>query len=289
MLATALHILAPHTPLLNIPFVGAEARLQKLQCLLGLTGGAITSSPVLVVGMYGMGGVGKTTLAKKVRDEAPTHRFEGRIVFLHVGARCEPGSGLEAMRSKLLRLLSAGVPQHNSDLDADRGGLRRALSNGGPVLLILDDLWTRNQLLWLLGHDDTGDIKAAVANMASGSRLLMTSRDQSVLTMNWGGFSLFEVELMDRKDAELLLSLEAQRAPSEFTTDQLKQALTICGGLPLALRVLGRQLQDVQPGQWQVTRTLQYIIEQTEGVHGRVVLLINDARVHYVVLFGGKC
>ena len=43
------------------------------------------------------------------------------------------------------------------------------------MLLIPDDLWTREQLLWLLGHDDSGDIEAAVAsieaavvNMAAG-------------------------------------------------------------------------------------------------------------------------
>ncbi len=261
VVVAARRILAPHLPLLNIPLVGAEVRLREVQRLLGLTANATRPSSVPVVGMYGMGGVGKTTLATKVRDEAPA-LFGGRIVFVHVGERCEPGSGLEAKRSELLVLLSAGPLQHTSALGAERGNLRRALSNGGPVLLILDDLWTREQLLWLLGHDDSGDIEAAVANMAAGSRLLLTSRDQTVLAMKWGGFSLFELKALERKDAELLLCLEAQRQPSDFQFGQLQQILQICGGLPLALQVFGRQLRDVQPEHWQVNSHHQCLRKQ---------------------------
>ena len=147
-------------------------------------------------------------------------------------------------------------PRQNPEFGADRGDLRGALSRGGPLLLILDDLWTRDQLLWLLGHDDSGDVEAAVASITAGSRLLLISRDQSVLTMKWGGFSLFKLDVLDSRDAEELLYSEAQRQPWDFKPDQLQQALQICGGLPLALQVFGRQLRDVQPEHWQVESSL---------------------------------
>ncbi len=256
----ARRILAPHIALIDFQLVGAEARLQEVQRLLGLKA-PTPPDKVLVVGMYGMGGVGKTTLATKVRDEAPA-LFGGRIVRLCVGHGCNPRRGLEAKRRNLLQLLSPGPQRQDLDQDQERRNLRRALSNGGPLLLILDDLWTREQLLWLLGHDGSGDIVAAVANMASGSRLFLTSRDQNVLTMEWDGFNLFELKSLDGKDPELLLCLEAQRKPSDFQADQLRQALQICGGLPLALQVFGRQLRDVPPGQWQVPVLFQQRLEQ---------------------------
>ncbi len=254
-------ILAPHIPLLNIPLVGAAGSLHKVQRLLGLTAGGPHKAGTLVVGMYGMGGVGKTTLATKVRDEAPAH-FGGRIVRLPVGDGCNPGTSLEAKRRDLLQQLSPGPPRQISHSDAERNALRRALKEGGPLVLILDDLWTREQLMLLLGHDDSGDIQAAVGNVAAGSRLLLTSRDQTVLSMNWGGFSLFELEVLNCEDAERLLCLEAQRMPVEFEASQLRQALQICGGLPLALQVFGRQLRDVQPGCWLVLSPLQCMLRR---------------------------
>ena len=253
-MVAARRVLAPHIPWLNIQLVGAQ--LQEVQRLLGLTRGPAPPGEVLVVGMYGMGGVGKTTLATKIRDEAPSApSFRGRIVYLDIGERCEK-SALKAKRRELLELLCPGPSWQNSEFGADRGNLRGALSNGGPLLLILDDLWTRDQLLWLLGHDDSGDIEAAVASIAAGSRLLLISRNQSVLMMEWSGFSLFELDVLDCKYAEELLYLEAKRQPWEFKPDQLQQALQICDGLPLALQVFGRQLRNVQPERWQVKSPL---------------------------------
>ncbi len=251
VVVAARRLLAPHIPLLNIPLVGAEARLIHVQHLLGLTAGSPASGEVVVVGVYGMGGVGKTTLATKLRDEAPA-LFDGRVVRLHVGDGCDPGTGLETKRCELLQLLSPGPPREHCDLDVERSALRASLNCGGPVLLILDDLWTREQLLWLLGHDDCGDVEAAVANLAAGSRLLLISRDQDVLTMKWPGFILSELDVLDCKSAEVLLCLEAQRESADFKGGQLEHALQICGGLPLALQVFGRQLRDLPEEQWQV-------------------------------------
>ena len=251
VVVAARRLLAPHIPLLNIPLVGAGARLAHVQHLLGLTTDGPPSDDVVVVGMYGMGGVGKTTLATKLRDEAPT-LFDGRVVRLHVGDGCDPGAGLEAKRCELLELLSPGPPREHCDPDVERGALRASLSCGGPVLLILDDLWTRDQLLWLLGHDDCGDVEAAVASLAAGSRVLLTSRDQDVLAMKWPGFVFSELDVLDSRSAEVLLCLEAQRESADFEGGQLEQALHICGGLPLALQVLGRQLRDLPGEQWQV-------------------------------------
>ncbi len=254
----ARRILATHIPLLNIPLVGAEAALQEVQRLLGLTAGAPHKEGTLVVGMYGMGGVGKTTLATKVRDDAPAH-FSGRIVRLHIGDGCDPGSGLEAKRSELLQLLSPGPPHQITDFYLVRNALRRALEKGGPLLLILDDLWTRHQLLLLLGHDDFGDIEQAVANVAVGSRLLLTSRNRGVLDMKGVGFSPLELEVLVDSASQRLLCLEARRPSSDFRDGQLQQALQICGGLPLALQILGRQLRDLSAESWQVRLILSFV------------------------------
>ena len=255
VVVAARRTLAPHIPLLNTPLVGTEAALQEVQRLLGLTAGAPHKVGTLVVGMYGMGGVGKTTLATKVRDEAPAH-FGGRIVRLHIGDGCF-GSGLVAKRSELLQLLCLRPPDRNMDLDDVSNSLRWALKTGGPLLLILDDLWTRHQLPWLLGYDND-DIEQAVANMAAGSRLLLTSRDQEVLDMKWAGFSPFELRVLEGSAAERLLCLEAQKTPSDFRNGQLQQTLLICGGLPLALQILGRQLRDFPAQGWQVQAILSF-------------------------------
>ena len=123
----AKRILGPLMPLLNTPLVGAKTQLQKVQRLLALTPDVIASEEVRVVGMHGMGGVGKSTLATKVHDEALPLFRGGRIVRVSVGNDCNAGCGLEAKRSELLRLLDPGPRAANI---RPRG--RAECPGGGP-------------------------------------------------------------------------------------------------------------------------------------------------------------
>ncbi len=249
----AQRLLAPHIRLLEAPLIGPPERLMRALRALALTdSGGVRQTDVLLLGVHGMGGVGKSTLVAAVYDEAG-RCFRGRCVLLSVGEGCSSAADLRKKRRELMKDLSGSGRQPMGVGDAkERAALRTALSTGGALMLVLDDLWSKMQLHWLLACDDTEDPGAAIAKMPPGSRVLLASRSQDIVTVSGMAGKILPLSLLDDTSAVQLLCQEAFKQPQppppeEFSTAQLRQAMAICGGLPLALRVLGRQLRGVPP------------------------------------------
>ena len=230
-----------HNLLPELPLAGPNERLAEVLQQLALN----QASGRKLLGIYGMGGIGKTTLAMSVFNKAKCE-ISRRPAFLHVGAHCTSREALSAKRCKLLKTLTASdvLPSYLSPQE-EQQALRGVLASGDPMLLVLDDLWTAKQLCTLLGCEDSSRCPTDVgAAMPPGSRVLLTSRSEAVLTVP--GHRCLPLALFDDSHALQLLCQEAFEGPSppdHFTTAQEKRALAICGGLPLALRVLGRQLK----------------------------------------------
>lgn len=245
------HRLEKHICLLESLLAGPKEWLAEVLQQLALN----QQSGQKLLGIHGMGGIGKTTLATAVFDAA-LHEISRRRTFLHVGAECTSYEAISAKRCKLLQNLTASnvLPSFSSP-QQERQALRGILENGGPLLLVLDDLWTAEQLCTLLGCEDSSSKRPAgvVAAMPPGSRVLLTSRSEAVVTVP--GHNCWPAALFDRNHAFQLLCQKAfgdSAPPDDFTAAQQTQALTICGGLPLALCVMGRNLKDVGPNRWQV-------------------------------------
>lgn len=255
VVADAKRLLAPHMKLLTTLMVGFEDRVQLVQRTLALGENCDRPGNCRVAGVYGMGGVGKTTLALAVHDQAAT-QFSGRRIFFPVGEECNSKQLLRDKRCKFLQEISgATIQQTSASEQQERLLLRNALGSSGPLLLVLDDLWTREQLCWLLACEDSEDPQPALAKLPAGSRVVLTSRSREIVTVVGHEGSLIHLEELDDQFSQQLLCHEAFAAPCpppEFTADEMKQALNICGGLPLALQVLGRLLKAQPPSGWKV-------------------------------------
>lgn len=255
MVTDAQRILAPHIKLQTTLMIGFDERLHLVQRTLSLDKHGDEPAKPLLAGLYGMGGVGKTTLALSIHDTA-AENFLGLRIYLSVGAQCKGERELRLQRCKLLQKLSGVNSQPSDSVPEERLKLRSALGGAGPLLLVLDDLWTLDQLHWLLACEDSGDTQAAVANLPAGSRVLLTSRNRRIVTVKGHEASIIFLAELDEQFSKQLLCQEAfpsSSPPSEFTEIQLmNQALQICGGLPLALQILGRQLRAQARSGWRV-------------------------------------
>lgn len=238
-------MLAPHIKLLGTTTYGLEDRIHLMECKLSL-GQHHIQSDCLLAGVYGMGGIGKTTLALALYDKAANH-FKGRRIYLAVGDQCKDEVDLRDKRRELLQLLADSSTQPSSlSSPAERQLLSTALRSSGPLLLVLDDLWTRDQLHWLLACEDSENPQKAISKLPPGSRVLLTSRYRSIVTVEgYEEHVILLTELKDQFSAQMLseTAFGPSALPPEFTPSHLKQALDLCGGLPLALRVLGGQLK----------------------------------------------
>ena len=124
-----------------------------------------------------------------------------------------------------------------------RQKVKDMLETGGPLLLVLDDLWSDHQLAELLG---TG------TRLPAGSQLLLTSRRSDILAP----YHPMPVDLLSSDSASALLAWHAcgQTSLPAHLVEAADDALQTCGGLPLAVKVLGGALcrQPATSKAWKV-------------------------------------
>ena len=180
-----------------------------------------------VLGLYGMGGIGKTTLAKAVFNDLQSN-FGGSTCFVEVG-RDADRQQLRELQQQMLKEL-CGIDRQVSNLDAGTAELQARLGHA-PVLLVIDDIWSTPQL------------DALLVSVGQGSHVLVTTRDESLLRRP--GIPVQEpVRLLDRDAAKELFSWCAflQKEPPAAYADVASEAIQACSGLPLTLTIIGMHL-----------------------------------------------
>lgn len=197
-------------------FTGRETEIERLAGLLTPRPGA-TAVPVVVIS--GMGGVGKSTLAAHVAHRVRPLYPDGQL-FVHLAGMSRVTNAQEAL-SELL--MSLGVPSHDLPASAaGRAGLLRSLLAGKRTLLLIDDAAGLHQVVPLL--PGTG-----------GCAVIITSR--ALLT----GPGFRQVQLAPLAQDQALRLLKEIVGPDRLAREAAatREVLATCGGLPLAVRIVG--------------------------------------------------
>ncbi|KAI4974540.1 hypothetical protein ZWY2020_047820 [Hordeum vulgare] len=187
---------------------------------------------IMVLAIVGVGGIGKTTLAKKVfNDEEIQHKFEKKM-WLSV---TQEFSEVELLRS--------AIAAANGELPAaqDKSMLVPALLNAvrnQKFLLVLDDMWSDRA--W------TSLLNAPLSHGAPGSRIVITTRNEAVALGMRAREPHHRIDKLGPEDAWTLLrkqvvSGEADGPDIDMLKDIGLQVLAKCDGLPLAK---GKQRRD---------------------------------------------
>ncbi|KAG4935751.1 hypothetical protein JHK85_050670 [Glycine max] len=191
--------------------VGIEEHCKHIESLL-----KIGPTEVRTLGIWGMGGIGKTALATTLYDKL-SHEFEGSSFLSNVNEKSDK------------------LENHcfgNSDMSTLRGK---------KALIVLDDVATSEHL---------EKLKVDYDFLEPGSRVIVTTRNREILGPN---DEIYQVkELSSHHSVQLFcLTVFGEKQPKEGYEDLSERVLSYCKGIPLALKVMGASLRRKSKEAWE--------------------------------------
>ncbi|CAL5328983.1 unnamed protein product [Camellia sinensis] len=220
-----------------------------------------------VVSIWGMGGLGKTTLAKKVYKHIEIKRHFKCVAWAYISQQCNTREVLEGI---LIKLLSPSNEEREAIRKMKHDELVKELhqvQSEKKCLVILDDIWK---------DADWDSLSPGFPNTTGvGSKILLTTRNENVakhvdqqcvlyklrhLTEN-ESWELFEKKtFLRRKEGT---GLTSNRKIIELGKAMVKH----CGGVPLAIVVLGGLLATKYTLEdWkEVSKNLSYDLGKGKG------------------------
>ncbi|KAM7461539.1 hypothetical protein LguiA_029660 [Lonicera macranthoides] len=227
----------PHTiSSVDEPLVGMKCRIEEVTSLLD-----VESNAVRKVGIWGLGGIGKTALARAVFNKI-SHQFEVACFLDNIGEVLRK-DGLKCLQEQFLSkaLMVDDLQIMNVN---ERFNLSKRLCFK-CVLLVLDDVDHLDQLEVLAGTH---------CLFGPRSKIIITTRDRHLLVAH-GVDEIYEARLLNDGEAIQLFNLKAFKdiRPTDDLVGLSDQVIRFAGGLPLALKVLGSTLYGENFAFWRAS------------------------------------
>ncbi|CAL5423021.1 unnamed protein product [Camellia sinensis] len=184
---------------------------------------ALTDDSIYVIGICGIGGVGKTTMVNEVAKKVEEKKMFDIIVMVIVSQNPNLIT-IQGQIAKILDLQDFG----GNNLPTGAGTIRSKILSFGRVLVILDDVWKRLEL---------NDIGIPFGDNHKGCKIN------------------FEIGVLHKEEAWNLFKEMAEisdEGTSHPTSLQLTQMAVAkeCGGLPIAIATVGRALRCKNKHSW---------------------------------------
>ncbi|XP_015170679.1 TMV resistance protein N-like isoform X1 [Solanum tuberosum] len=212
--------------------VGINAHLEKLKSRL-----QIEINDVRIVGIWGTGGVGKTTIAKAIFDTL-SYQFKAACFLADVKENAKKNQMHSLQNILLSELLRKKDDYVNNKYEGKSIIPSRLCSM--KVLIVLDDIDHSDHLEYL-----AGDLRW----FGNGSRVVVTTRNRHLIEKD---DAIYEVPTLPDHEAMLLFNQHAfkKEVPDERFKKFSLELVNNAKGLPLALKVWGSLLHKKGLTQW---------------------------------------
>ncbi|XP_066339012.1 putative disease resistance protein RGA3 isoform X2 [Miscanthus floridulus] len=223
---------------------------------------------IKIVSVIGLGGSGKTTLAKLVFNDGniiERHLFEVRL-WVHVSK--------EFVVNDLIKKLFEAFSDNNPGTHA-LPYMNQTISDklkGKRFLLVLDDVWTNSR-------DEWEEFMVCLKVGAPKSRILLTTRNREVAVIV-GSTNQFYLPFLSPNDSWKLFQQSLVTPPTSWDFEEVGKAIVDkCGGVPLAIKVLAGALHGKERiEEWQDVRERNLL--NVDGKEDRVAACLRLSYSH---------
>ncbi|XP_034675535.1 disease resistance protein RPV1-like isoform X12 [Vitis riparia] len=214
--------------------VGMDFHLKQLKSLI-----KVEIDEVLMVGIYGIGGIGKTTISKAIYNDISS-QFDGSSFLGNVGGKCE-NDLLKLQKTLLQDILKCERPKFN-DINQGITVIKERLRSK-RVLIVLDDVDKYMQLENLAGKYGWYGAKSIII-ITTKEKYLLEQYEVNVF---------YEVQKLNHEKSTELFNWWAfkQNTPKTGFESLSNSVVEYADGLPIALKVLGVSLFKKSTEEWE--------------------------------------
>ncbi|OMO62440.1 Disease resistance protein [Corchorus capsularis] len=191
---------------------------------------ALKDATIGKIGVYGMPGVGKTTLVREVQRQAKKNQLFDAVIMVEVKQTYD----IWDIQTHIAESLGLKLEEKSDNIRASRLCQRLKRDQEKKILIILDDLWEKLDLKNDLGIP-VGD---------KGCKILLTSRSKIVLQKEMGAQKTFQICVLNKAEPWCLLKkIAGDNIESPELQPIAKQVADECAGLLLAIKTVGMTLK----------------------------------------------
>nr|KJB62773.1 hypothetical protein B456_009G435700 [Gossypium raimondii] len=195
---------------------------------------AINAKGVNMIGLHGMPGVGKTTLAKEVGKHAGEQKLFDKVVMFTMSQNPE----INKIQDKVADIFRLKFETSSQGGRAEE--LFRSMKRVNKILVIVNDLWEELKM---------ESIGIPFGDDHEGCKILLTTRRQQVCTIM--NCKEIQLRILSEEEAWVLFRDKAGLEDvSSTVNDVAKEVAAQCKGLPLAIVVVAKALKGESLNGW---------------------------------------
>ncbi|XP_031276693.1 disease resistance protein SUMM2-like [Pistacia vera] len=227
---------APPPQGIIFPAVGFSGIFESRESIKNEIMEALKDDKVSIVGICGMGSVGKTTLVKKIAKHAKEEKMYDLVVMVVVS---QTPSIVNIQKEIAYRLGLTSLS--NSPKSARASLLWERIEKEKRILIILDDLWERIQL---------EEIGIPFGKDHGGCKIVLTSRSKNVCDQMDCDKTSIVGTLSKQESWALFKELVGMDVENSIISPIAREVAAECDGLPIAIVTIARALKNKDKHVW---------------------------------------